>query len=46
MSPFDAKEIILRGAGSDFDPTVVSAFAFAFDRRQLEPPAFTGTASG
>ncbi|MGZ4831563.1 MAG: HD-GYP domain-containing protein [Terriglobales bacterium] len=46
MSPFDAKEIILRGAGSDFDPTVVNAFAFAFDRRQLEPPAFAASASG
>ena len=28
------------------DPTVINAFAFAFDRRQLEPPAFTASASG
>ncbi len=45
MSPFDAREIIVRGAGTDFDPAVVSAFVFAFDRRQLEPPAFALSAS-
>ncbi len=43
MSPFDAKEIIVRGAGADFDPAVVSAFVFAFDRRQLEPPVFAAS---
>src|SRR5581483_5463309 len=26
MSPFDAKDIIMKGRGSDFDPTVVDAF--------------------
>jgi putative nucleotidyltransferase with HDIG domain len=30
MSPFEAKEIIIKGAGSDFDPTVVQAFVDAF----------------
>lgn len=45
MSPFDAKEVILRGAGSDFDPAVVKAFVSAFDRRQLEVPAFGPSAA-
>jgi putative nucleotidyltransferase with HDIG domain len=39
MSPFDAKEIIVKGAGSDFDPQVVSAFVDAFRRGELEVPA-------
>jgi putative nucleotidyltransferase with HDIG domain len=30
MSPFDAKDIILKGAGTDFDPQVVDAFLAAF----------------
>jgi len=38
MSPFDAKEIIVKGAGSDFDPRVVNAFASAFQRREMEIP--------
>jgi putative nucleotidyltransferase with HDIG domain len=30
MSPFEAKEIIGKGSGTDFDPTVVGAFLEAF----------------
>jgi putative nucleotidyltransferase with HDIG domain len=30
MSPFDAKDIIVKGSGSDFDPVVVEAFLAAF----------------
>jgi putative nucleotidyltransferase with HDIG domain len=38
MSPFDAKEIIRKGAGMDFDPMVVDAFLEAFGHRELEVP--------
>jgi len=38
MSPFDAKEIIMKGAGSDFDPQVVEAFVAAFRKGQMEVP--------
>lgn len=38
MSPFDAKEIIVNGAGKDFDPQVVVAFTEAFRRGELEVP--------
>jgi putative nucleotidyltransferase with HDIG domain len=38
MSPFDAKEIIVKGAGTDFDPTVVDAFVEAFRMGELEVP--------
>ena len=30
MSPFDAKDIIVKGTGTDFDPQVVDAFLAAF----------------
>lgn len=30
MSPFEAKDIIVKGSGSDFDPRVVDAFLAAF----------------
>ena len=30
MSPFDAKDVLLKGRGSDFDPRVVDAFLEAF----------------
>ena len=39
MSPFEAKEIILKGSGTDFDPLVVHAFAEALRRGELEMPA-------
>ncbi len=38
MSPFDAKEIILKGSGTDFDPNVVNAFVEAFRKGELEVP--------
>jgi HD-GYP domain-containing protein (c-di-GMP phosphodiesterase class II) len=38
MSPFEAKDIILKGAGTDFDPKVVEAFLAAFKRGELEVP--------
>jgi len=38
MSPFEVKEIIIKGAEKDFDPQVVKAFVMAFDRRDLEVP--------
>jgi len=39
MSPFEAKDIIVKGAGTDFDPQVVGAFTDAFRRGGLEVPA-------
>ncbi len=39
MSPFEAKEIIVNGSGSDFDPQVVHAFTDAFRRGELEVSA-------
>jgi HD-GYP domain-containing protein (c-di-GMP phosphodiesterase class II) len=38
MSPFDAKEAILKSAGSDFDPAVVEAFVTCFRLGQMEVP--------
>jgi putative nucleotidyltransferase with HDIG domain len=38
MSSFDAKEVIERGAGKEFDPHVVDAFLRAFRKRDLEVP--------
>jgi putative nucleotidyltransferase with HDIG domain len=38
MSPFDAKEIIVKGSGTDFDPAVVTAFVEAFRKGELEVP--------
>jgi putative nucleotidyltransferase with HDIG domain len=40
MSPFEAKDIIVKGAGTDFDPQVVAAFTESFRRGGLEVPAF------
>lgn len=39
MSPFDAKQIILKGRGTDFDPTVVDAFLTAFKYGELDSRA-------
>jgi hypothetical protein len=36
MSPFDARSIIAKGAGTDFDPGVVDAFLIAFRHGELE----------
>ena len=38
ISPFDAKETILKGAGTDFDPRVVDAFVCAFRNGGMEIP--------
>ena len=38
MSPFDAKDIIVKGSGTDFDPKVVEGFLSAFQRREMEVP--------
>lgn len=38
MSPLDAKEIIAKGAGKDFDPRVVDAFLAAFHNGEMEVP--------
>jgi len=36
MSPFDAKEILVKGRGTDFDPTVVDAFLAAFKFGEMD----------
>jgi putative nucleotidyltransferase with HDIG domain len=38
MSPFDAKKIISKGSGTEFDPKVVQAFTTAFSNGELEVP--------
>jgi putative nucleotidyltransferase with HDIG domain len=38
MSPFEARDIIAKGAGKDFDPDVVAAFESAFHKRLMEIP--------
>lgn len=38
MSPFDAKEVIAKEAGAEFDPQVVDAFLAAFRRGEMEVP--------
>lgn len=38
MSPFEAKEIIEKGSGKDFDPFVVDAFLTAFNKREMDVP--------
>jgi putative nucleotidyltransferase with HDIG domain len=38
VTPFEAKEIIVKGAGTNFDPQVVKAFVVAFDSRELDLP--------
>ena len=36
MSPFDAKDIVVKGAGTDFDPAVVNAFLTAFQFGEMD----------
>jgi HD-GYP domain-containing protein (c-di-GMP phosphodiesterase class II) len=38
MAPFEAKETMLKLAGSDFDPKVVEAFATCFRQGWMEVP--------
>lgn len=37
-SPFEAKEIIMKSAGTQFDPVVVQAFSTAFTAGEMEVP--------
>lgn len=37
-TPFEARDIIVKGAGSSFDPRVVRAFEAAFNRGEMEVP--------
>lgn len=39
MSPFDAKQVIQKGRGTDFDPVVVDAFLAAFKYGELDSRA-------
>lgn len=39
MSLFEARDIIAKGSGTDFDPRVVDAFLDAFRRGEMEVPA-------
>jgi HD-GYP domain-containing protein (c-di-GMP phosphodiesterase class II) len=36
MSPFEAKDIIVKGAATDFDPRVVDAFLSAFQFGEMD----------
>ena len=38
LSPFEARDIIVKGKGSDFDPQVIRAFEAAFQKQRLEVP--------
>jgi putative nucleotidyltransferase with HDIG domain len=38
LSPFEARDIILKGDGKDFDPRVIRAFEAAFHKQRLEVP--------
>ncbi|WP_022853314.1 HD-GYP domain-containing protein [Thermodesulfatator atlanticus] len=38
LPPFEAKEIIVKGAGKHFDPKVVAAFVKAFEHGEMEVP--------
>ena len=39
MSPYEVREILTKGAGTEFDPKVVDAFLSAFKRGEMEVPA-------
>ncbi len=41
MPPFEVREIIEKGAGTDFDPEVVRAFVTVFRRGEMELPTLT-----
>jgi putative nucleotidyltransferase with HDIG domain len=40
MSPYEARETVAKGAGTEFDPKVVDAFQVAFRKGEMELPAF------
>ncbi len=39
MPPLEVKDVIVKGAGTDFDPRVINAFITAFRRGEMEVPA-------
>jgi len=39
-APYEARETIVQGSGTEFDPKVVDAFQSAFRKGELEMPAF------
>lgn len=39
MSAWEAKDVLLKGAGTSFDPAVVNAFVAALQKGQMEVPA-------
>ena len=39
MSPYEVREILTKGSGTEFDPKVVTAFLSAFSRGEMEVPA-------
>ncbi len=39
MSPFEVREILTQGAGTEFDPKVVEGFLAAFKKGEMEVPA-------
>jgi putative nucleotidyltransferase with HDIG domain len=40
ISPYEARETIIKGAGNEFDPKVVEAFVQAFRKGGMEVPAY------
>jgi putative nucleotidyltransferase with HDIG domain len=38
LSPFEARDAIVKGSGSDFDPAVVRAFEAAFRKQEMDVP--------
>ncbi|MDR2549681.1 MAG: HD domain-containing protein [Desulfobulbus sp.] len=40
VSPAEARDIVVAKAGTEFDPEVVTAFATAFERMEMELPTF------
>jgi putative nucleotidyltransferase with HDIG domain len=38
VTPFEAKQVIVSSAGTNFDPTVVEAFVHAFEHGEMEIP--------
>jgi putative nucleotidyltransferase with HDIG domain len=40
MSPFDVREMIVKGSGTEFDPEVVDAFLGVFSRGEMEVQSF------
>jgi HD-GYP domain-containing protein (c-di-GMP phosphodiesterase class II) len=38
MSPFEVREILVKGSGTEFDPMVVDAFLESFQKGSMEVP--------